>query len=94
MVCRFCAFEEPKKRAESAFLALLGGVEVCYRAESAEKALKVEGLEFLRMLGVKKRVESAFLALSGGVEVCFRAESAETALKVVSLEFLCMLGAE
>jgi hypothetical protein len=34
------------RRAESAFWALSGGVEVCFRAESAEKALKVVSWSF------------------------------------------------
>jgi hypothetical protein len=44
-----------KKLAESAFLALSGGYEVGFRVESAETALKVEGLEFLCMLGAEIR---------------------------------------
>ncbi|WP_156390082.1 hypothetical protein [Paenibacillus sp. Root444D2] len=56
-----------EKRAESAFMALSGGVEACFRAESAEKALKAVGLEVLSMLGTGKRAESALLAFSGGV---------------------------
>ncbi|MDQ0889912.1 hypothetical protein QFZ81_005000 [Paenibacillus sp. V4I9] len=73
-------------------MSAFGRRKVYCRAESAETALKVLSLEFLRTLGAEKRAESTFLALSGGVEVCFKAESAETALKVVGLEFLCMLA--